>query len=139
VSDAAPVYRAPMRARGHDDVERGAGAEHGLRLGVVAIGDRDARRIERLAGLPDGAFVWTRDRDGRYWLGRVEAGAVRRAPDDAAGLTHVRPARWRDRPFGDDEVPAAVAASFARGGRNLQRIRDPSAGAATAACWRARR
>jgi hypothetical protein len=136
---SAEVWRAPMRARGHDDVAPGAGAELGLRLGVVGIGDADARRISRLADLPDGAFVWTRDREGAYWLGRVDAGGggARRAPRNDAGLTHVRPVSWRDRPFGDDDVPAAVAASFARGGRNLQRVRDPSAAPATAALWRA--
>lgn len=131
------VWRAPMRARGHDDVEVGAGAEFALRAGVVGIGDADARRIARLAALPEGAFVWTRDRDGAYWLGRVGRGASRRAPRNDAGLTHVRPVSWRDRPVGDDDVPVAVAASFARGGRNLQRIRDPSAAPATAALWRA--
>lgn len=78
-----------------------------------------------------------RGHDGAFWLGRVGEGPVRRAPENALGLTHVRAARWRDRPFGDDHVPAAVAASFARGGRNLQRIRDPSAAPATAALWRA--
>lgn len=131
------VFRAPMRARGHDDVAAGAGAELGLARGVVGIGDADERRIARLAALPEGAYVWTRDREGAFWLGRVEDGAVRAAPRNDAGLTHVRAVSWLDRPFGDDDVPAAVAASFARGGRNLQRVRDPSAAPATAALWRA--
>ncbi len=132
---AVEVFRAPMRARERDDVAPGAGAEWALRHGVVAISDADARRIARLAALPEGAFVWTRDRDGAYWLGRVADGASRAAGGNAAGLTHARPARWAPRPVGDDDVPAAVAASFARGGRNLQRIRDASAAPATAAYW----
>jgi hypothetical protein len=60
---------------------------------------------------------------------------ARAAGANAVGLTHVRAVSWRDRPFGDDDVPVAVAASFARGGRNLQRVRDPSAAPATADLW----
>jgi hypothetical protein len=36
---------------------------------------------------------------------------------------------------GDDEVPAAVVATFARGGRNLQRIHDADAERRTAELW----
>lgn len=129
------VFRAPMRARARDDVAAGAGAEWALRRGVVGIGDADARRIARLAALPEGAFVWTRDRAGAYWLGRVAGGASRATGENEVGLTHVRPVLWGERPLGDDDVPAAVAASFGRGGRNLQRIRDASAAPGTAACW----
>jgi hypothetical protein len=119
-----------MRARGRDDVAPGAGAAFGLREGVVGIGDDDARRVARLAGLPVGDVLWTRDADGWFFRGRVAEGACRRASaavTRATGLTHVRPAAWEDAPRGDDDVPAAVAASFARGGRNLQRIRALSA------------
>jgi hypothetical protein len=115
-----------MRARGRDDVAPGAGAEHGLAHGVVGIGDDDARRVARLAELPVGDVLWTRDGDGWFFRGRVADGACRRASaavTRATGLTHVRPATWEDDPRGDDDVPAAVVASFARGGRNLQRIR----------------
>jgi hypothetical protein len=47
----------------------------------------------------------------------------------------VRPAQWLERPFADDEVPAAVARTFARGGRNLQRIHDADAERRTAELW----
>jgi len=40
-----------------------------------------------------------------------------------------------ERPFGEDEVPAAVAETFARGGRNLQRTHDATAERRTAALW----
>ena len=131
------VFRAPMRARGRDDVPAGAGAEHGLRHGLMGIGDADERRIARLAELPDGVFVWTRDTEGTYHLGRV-GGPCRPASSSATrdiGLTHVRPATWLDRPFGELEVPAGVAATFARGGRNLQRIRDAHVERRTAELW----
>src|SRR5688572_28308279 len=106
-----------MRAR---DVEAppGAGAEYGLSRGVVGIGAVSNRARDRFSWHPDGVFVWTRDTDGRYWLGRI-AGPAR--DDDSAaaravGIACVRPAEWLERPFGDDEVPAGVAATFARGG-----------------------
>jgi hypothetical protein len=125
-----------MRARDRD-LPPGTGAEYGLARGLVGIGRADERRLRRFADLPDGAFVWTRTTDGMYFLGRV-AGPCR---DDAqaaraVGLAHVRPARWMDRPFGEDEVPPAVAATFARGGRNLQRTHDAAAERRTAELWR---
>jgi hypothetical protein len=135
------IHRAPMRARDRDDVAPGAGAEFGLRRGVVGIGDGDGARVRRLADLPDDAFVWTRDTAGRYWLGRV-AGAYRydhSAAARAVGIVHTRPARWLASAVGDDDVPAAVAATFARGGRNLQRTHDAEAERATAALWAAAR
>ncbi len=125
---SAEVFRAPMRARSLD-APPGAGAAFGLAHGLVGIGDdpgeKAARMARRLAGLPDGTFVWTRDRDGLYWLGRI-AGPARY--DDSAearevGIHHVRPAAWLERPFGEHDAPTDVVATFARGGRNMQRIR----------------
>jgi hypothetical protein len=137
------IYRAPMRARDRDDVEAGAGAEFGIEHGVVGIGaghgDKADRMLHRFADLPDGTLVWTRTTDGAYRLGRI-AGPFRRDDSSAAravGIQHVRPASWIERPFGEDEVPAAVAATFARGGRNLQRTHDERAERQTAELWEA--
>jgi hypothetical protein len=156
----APIYRAPMRARDRDDVPVGAGARHGLARGLVAIGDaleappasledaidaararhgdKAARMLRAFADLPDETFVWTRDDDGGYWLGRIAGPWFYddSPPAHEVGLHHARPARWLDRPCGDDEVPGAVAATFARGGRNLQRTHDAHAEAQTAELWR---
>jgi len=135
VSDAH-VFRAPMRARERDALP-GAGAEFGLEHGVVGIGDEVGRRLERFAGLPDGSFVWTRDADGLHHLGRI-AGPWRRDDTPAAravGIVNVRPARWLAEPIPEDDVPTAVLATFARGGRNLQRIHDARVAPATAALW----
>ena len=140
------AYRAPMRARTLD-VPAGAGAEHGLARGLVGIGDaldpaprtleeaiaaaaatygeKAGRMLRRFAELPEGAIVWTRDTAGLFHRGRI-AGPWSYDDSPAAravGIHHVRPAAWEDRPLGDDEVPAAVAETFARGGRNLQRVR----------------
>ena len=136
-----PVYRAPMRARDRD-LPPGAGAEFGLEHGLVGIGDaphdaKAARMLQRFTELDDGDFVWTRDADGWFHLGRISGpyrhddGPVARA----VGLPHVRPARWLDRRFAPDAVPAAVADTFARGGRNLQRISDPAAAERTSELW----
>jgi hypothetical protein len=135
-----PVFRAPMRARAHD-APPGAGAEHGVAHGVVGIGDTAEARISRFAAVADGAFVWTRDTDGMYRLGRI-AGPLRPAGAEAykaAGLTHVRAADWLDRPFGKPDVPAGVAATFARGGRNFQRTHGDAVERRTAEIWSAAR
>ncbi|HWT91368.1 MAG TPA: hypothetical protein VN238_00085 [Solirubrobacteraceae bacterium] len=151
-----------MRARDRDDVPAGAGAELGVAHGVVGIGDvlrggapagldeavaraveehgaKAGRMLERFAGLPDGTLVWTCDAGGGFWLGRIDGpwryddgGAAARE----AGLPHLRPAVWLDRRMGPDDVPAAVRATFGRGGRNLQRIRDAEAERVSAALAR---
>ena len=128
-----PVFRAPMRARAHD-APPGFGADYGVAHGIVGIGDTAEARIDRFAAVPDGAFAWTRDTDGVYWLGRV-TGPLRRAARNAAGLTHVRATEWLDRPFGGHEVPAGVAATFARGGRNFQRTHGDAVERRTAELW----
>ena len=149
-----------MRAR-HGDAPAGAGAEHGVEHGLVGTGDalgsapetleegvavtaathgdKAGRMLRRFAELPDGVFVWTRTTDGAFRLGRV-AGPWRYDDSPAAGETgihHVRPAAWLERPFAPDEVPAAVAATFARGGRNLQRTHGDAAERRTAELWHA--
>ncbi len=136
-----PIYRAPMRARDLDQ-PAGAGAEYGIAHGLVGIGpgrgDRAARMLHRFATLPEGAFVWTRDRAGGYHLGRI-LGPLREDDSDAAGavgLTHVRVTAWLERAVDEGEVPPAVARTFARGGRNLQRTHDSEAERLSAAIWR---
>jgi hypothetical protein len=152
------IFRAPMRARDRD-APPGAGAAFALRHGLVGTGDalpavprtvdeavdaatavhgaKAGRMLRGFADLPDGTFVWTRAADGAYHLGRI-AGAWRYDDSSEAGevgIHHVRPANWLDRPFGEDEVPAAVAATFARGGRNLQRTHGDAAERRTAELW----
>jgi hypothetical protein len=130
-----PVFRAPMRPRARE-APAGLGADYGLAHGIVGIGDTAGARIDRFGAVPDGAFVWTRDTDGSYWVGRI-TGPLRPAARDAAGLTHVRAADWLDRPFGEHEVPAGVAATFARGGRNFQRTHGDAVERRTAELWAA--
>src|SRR4051812_23138309 len=135
---STPIYRAPMRARDRD-LPPGAGADHGVDNGIVGIGASSERALRRFAGLPDGSFVWTRTSDGAYRLGRI-AGPCRNDDSAAAretGIRHVRTATWLDRPFGEHEVPPAVAATFARGGRNFQRTHGENAERRTAELWEA--
>ena len=158
-SDTVPVLRAPMRAR-ELDVPPGAGAEFGLSHGLVGIagalslvphaleaaldrlaeerGPKAAAMVRRFAAWPDGVFVWTRVRDGTFRLGRIDG--PWRYEDSAAatavGIHHVRPAVWLEQPLRESDVPAGVARTFARGGRNLQRIHDADVERRTAELWR---
>jgi hypothetical protein len=131
-----------MRAR-ELDVPAGAGAEYGIAQRLVGIGagrgDRAARMLHRFATLPEGVFVWTRDRGGAYHLGRITGPAreARSAGARAVGIRHVRAASWLDRAFDESEVPPAVARTFARGGRNLQRTHDADGERQTAELWEA--
>ena len=79
-----------------------------------------------------------RDRDvpGAHHLGRI-TGELRQVPGGETGLDHVRDADWIA--VADDEVPGAVRATFARGGRNLQRTHDAAAERRTAELWAMRR
>lgn len=157
-----PVFRAPMRSRS-DDVPDGAAVERALSLGLVGIGgrlaqppaaledalvatdvkwgERMARRLERFAAAPEGAFVWTRDADEVTWLGRL-AGPWRYDASMCArrvDLVHVRGCDWLPAPIDPAEVPRDVRATFARGGRNWQRVATGDASTPSAALWRARR
>ena len=139
-----PAFRAPMRARDRD-LAPGAGAEFGLARGLVGIGDalpvvppslaeavlaatdrhgaKAGRMLAGFAVVPDGAFAWTRDTAGSFHLGRL-SGPWRYDDSPAAravGIHHVRPVEWLSQPV---EPPPAVRATFARRGRNFQRIRD---------------
>jgi hypothetical protein len=129
-----------MRAR-DVDAAPGAGAEYGLARDVVGIGpgrgEKAARALHRFATLPEGVFVWTRDQAGRYHLGRI-AGPLREDTSQEArtvGITHVRPTRWVAHAFAEDEVPVAVARTFARGGRNFQRTHDDEAERISGELW----
>jgi hypothetical protein len=147
-----------MRARDRD-LPPGAGADHGVRHGIVGIGDglsvkpsmlsdavaaathehgeKAGRMLARFAELAEGSFIWTRTSDGCYRLGRI-AGPWRYDDSAAArgvGIHHVRPAQWLRRGYSEAEVPAAVAGAFARGGRNLQRTHDGEAERRTVELW----
>jgi predicted Mrr-cat superfamily restriction endonuclease len=96
-----------------------------------------ARLLRAFAEVPDDTFVWTRESDGTFRLGRID-GPWRYDASSAAsevGIHHVRATRWLSESCHLSEVPAAVAATFARGGRNFQRTHDRDAEQVTAALW----
>lgn len=133
------VYRAPLRSR-RDDVDPWGAFERALSLGLCGFGgDRDperlARRIERFAEVADGSFVWSRDPDGRYRLGRLDGPYFYDADGADVDLVHVRPCGWRPEPVVESDAPPAVVATFGRGGRNFQRIHDADVGNQSARLW----
>jgi hypothetical protein len=144
------VYRAPMRARDRD-ADPFAGSRSCVARELVGTGDplartpddldeavilageehgeKAARMLDRFACLPDGSVVWTRTDEDVYRLGRI-CGPWRYDDSREAsetGIHHVRPCEWVAGEFGPVEAPDAVIATFDRGGRNFQRIRDDSA------------
>ena len=129
------VYRAPMRSRS-DDIDWAATLERAFALGLVGVGDIDGneRRVERFADVDDGAFVWTRDASGFYRVGRIDGPYRYDEGGAAVDLVHVRPCRW-SRPVPEHRVPAAVLATFARGGRNFQRTHDTGVATESQAVW----
>lgn len=147
MSFMAAVYRAPMRSR-NDSVDPQA-IDRARRLGVCGFGqlvtrpeeeERLARRVARFAELGEGSFVWTRDTDGWFWLGRIW-GPYRDDADETAAavdLVHIRPCEWLSAPVLERDAPAAVVATFGRGGRNFQEIHHPSIGEDTQRIWDAR-
>lgn len=79
--------------------------------GWKAGGDT-VRRLARIARRGD--LVWTRDRSGAYWLGRI-AGPWRfdgSAEASKWDLNNARDCEWLERSFRDWEVPGAVVRSF---------------------------
>jgi hypothetical protein len=142
------VYRAPMRSRS-DDIDLRATIERARRLGLCGfgqrVGDRSeaqrlARRIARFAEVDDGSFVWTRDAEGLYWLGRIEGPYFYDGAPEAVAvdLVHVRPCDWLPEPVLESDAPAAVVATFGRGGRNFQQTHDATVGMQTARLWEKR-
>lgn len=140
MADRVSIYRAPMRARDLD-IPPGVGAEHGIRHGVVGIGpgsgSKAARMLHRFATLADGVFVWTRDCGGDYHLGRMSGpmSADCSPGARAVGIVYVRPTQWLQRALEESDIPRGVAATFARGGRNFQRIHDEESERLTAELW----
>ena len=131
-----------MRSR-RDNVDFGATIERARTHGLCGFGSsgssaaRLGRRIERFRDVHRGSLVWTRDPDGLYWLGRI-TGPYFYDTDEAAAavdLVHVRECRWLSEPLLEPAVPAAVVATFRRGGRNFQQTHDSRVGAESLRLW----
>ena len=145
MSGMAEVYRAPMRSRSND-IDWRATLGRALRLGLCGFGalagnpaeeERLARRVDRFAAARDGSFVWTRDHDGLFWLGRIDGPYFRDEDDEAVavGLVQVRRCAWLAGPLLESEVPAAVVATFERGGRNFQQTHHRAVTQETQHIW----
>lgn len=117
---------------------RGA-VDRALSIGVCGMGEatdeRSVRRLERFIAVPAGSFVWTRDVDGSTYVGRI-TGPWRHDPAGAeVDLVNVRDTDWVSEPVDPALVPAAVAQTFARGGRNFQQIHPGNIETETAELW----
>jgi hypothetical protein len=141
------VYRAPMRSRS-DAVDTRATFERARRRGLCGFGrltngpaeeERLERRVARFAQVADDSFVWARDTDGLFWLGRISGPYFYDADDAAAtvDLVHVRPCEWLPKPFIEQKAPSAVVATYRRGGRNFQQTHHPSVSQETQRIWEA--
>jgi hypothetical protein len=133
------VYRAPMRSR-RDDIDPLLALDRAFALALCGFGGDDdrerlARRVERFAAVHDGSFVWTRDGDGLYWLGRLRGPYFYDADGEAVDFVHVRPCQWCDAPVIESRTPPAVVATFGRGGRNFQQIHDARVGEESFELW----
>ena len=148
--DARPRSRRPRRS-GRGARGRARAGRHRRRAPHAARdhrrGRRRGRRCSRRQGRPDAAAL-RRPARGRPRLdphGRRDLPpgtdrrplALRRLGRGPRGRHPPRrgpPRGWTGR-FGEDEVPPAVAATFARGGRNFQQTHDERAERRTAELW----
>ena len=133
--ETTAVYRAPMRSR----LDGTYAVERALTHGVCGMGpatdDSAERRLERFMAASDGSFIWTRDAEGNTYVGRI-TGPWRHDPAGAqAGLVNVRDTDWVTEPVDPALIPSAVQQTFARGGRNFQRIHPGDVEAETARLW----
>lgn len=138
------TYRAPLWSR-LDEVDHAAAVEWALESGLCGVGGRlgsaprdlddavdrvtatwDRRvadRLRRFAAVEDGSVVWTRTAEGLFHRG-VLSGPWRYDASPTAydvDLTHVRACRWSTDPV---DPPPPVLATYARGGRNFQEVRQ---------------
>jgi hypothetical protein len=102
-----------MRSR-RDDIDPQLAVDRAFALGLCGFGDDDdrerlARRVERFVAVPDGPFVWTRDGDGLYWLGRLTGPYFYDAEGEAVDFVHVRPCRWRAAPVIESRTPQRLS------------------------------
>ncbi|MBS1887515.1 MAG: hypothetical protein JSU06_10040 [Actinobacteria bacterium] len=83
--------------------------------------------VRRFHDLDVGTLIWTRERSGNYWLGRIE-GRWRYRDDEVAqrlDLFNLRPTAWKEVGT-EDRVPGRVVNAF-RSRMTLQRIKDRGA------------
>lgn len=87
-------------------------------------GTRMIRRLAEQVDLDD--LVWTRDKHGAHWLGKV-TGPWQFDPSGRKwDLGNVRDCDWLDRSFRDYEIPGAVVRSSSGPGETLRRVPHPA-------------
>ena len=112
-------------------------AEDAIFLTAHEHGEKAARMLERFVCLPNQTLVWTRLEEDLFVLGQV-VGPWRYEITHSGvfdGITNLRPARWIDEPLPMEKAPAGVVATFNRGGRNMQAIRDEATAEQSRSLW----
>ena len=99
------------------------------RLGEEKYGNKRWRTALKAVGrkMSVDDLCWTRDRNGNYYIGRIEGDWEYRSTVDYrnAGVVNVRPCRWF-RTGGEDSVPGKVLNNF-RASAAVQQVRDKTA------------
>lgn len=109
----------------------------------TSLGDKAGpRAIRTLADqVQDGDFMWTRDTDSTFWLGRVGGPWLVYTSEGAFryDLENVRPCDWlqADPSLKDYDVPGAVVRSFTGPGPTIRRVKSTVAANVTEMIWEA--
>lgn len=99
---------------------------------------RAAQQVRRFAEEAEvGQLIWTRDKNGRYHLGRFTSDWRYDASDIAqdTDIHQVRSVVWAQRTFSEIDIPGAIMRSFIGQTNAMQRILDPAARIFSVELW----
>lgn len=97
------------------------------RAAIDKRGERVNDSVQLLHDLPIGSLVWTRRRDGSYWLGEITGDWEYHGDETAEGLDlfNVRRCRW-SLAGTEDAVPGKIVSNF-RAPKTVNRVTDRAA------------
>ncbi len=103
-------------------------------------GPRGANRVRAFAkDVNEGDYIWVRDTNGRYLLGKFKKGDWRYEAAQSykdLDLHQLRPVDWAPNPLDPEETPGGVVRAFTGPGQVFRRIKSPAVGRLTHEfCW----